>query len=117
MNNEEFIDALKLYVKDDGVEGVISKLKNPPGRNVLPQMKMLSDWYNNLSEENTNNVNAVMALTAHDVLFGVLAVLDGVRLIDKDKGTFELTYKTQDDRVILNDPSEIGLHELLNATN
>ena len=33
-----------------------------------------------------------MELVAHDVLFGIFAVLDGVRIIDEEKGQFELTY-------------------------
>lgn len=117
MNNETFIDALRHYVRDAAVEDVISKLKSPPGRRVLPQAKILSEWYNNLSEENSTNVDAIIALTAHEVLFGVLAVLDGVRVIDEEKGQLELTYKTPSDRVMLNDPSEISLHELLNSSS
>ena len=117
MDNAEFVDALRLYVQDDGVKGVISRLKSPSGRSVSPKMKNLSEWYNSLSEENTNNVNTIIELIAHDVLFGVFAVLDGVRFIDKEKGKFELTYKTQEDTFMLNDPSEIGLHELLNSSN
>ncbi|OTG68086.1 hypothetical protein B9T25_05170 [Acinetobacter sp. ANC 4470] len=117
MDNAEFVDALRLYVRDAGIEGVISRLKNPPGRSVSPKMKNLSEWYNGLSEENTSKVNTIMELVAHDVLFGVFSVLDGVRIIDEEKGQFELTYRTQKDTFILNDPSEIGLYELLNSSN
>lgn len=70
--------------------------------------------YNGLSEE---SINTIISLTAHDVLFGVLAVLDGVRAIDEEKGQLELIYKTSEHDVILNDPSEIDLYELLNAEN
>lgn len=115
MDNAEFVDALRLYVQDDGVKGVISRLKSPSGRSVSPEIKNLSEWYNSLSEENTNNVNTIMELIAHDVLFGVFAVLDGVRIIDKEKGMFELAYTTQENTFMLNDPSEIGLHELFNS--
>lgn len=115
MDNAEFVDALRLYVQDDGVKGVISRLKSPPSRSISPKMKNLSEWYNSLSEENTNNVNTIMELIAHDVLFGVFAVFDGVRIIDKEKGQFELAYKTQENTFMLNDPSEIGLHELFNS--
>jgi hypothetical protein len=115
MDNAEFVDALKLYVRDDGIKGVISRLKSPLGRSVSPKMKNLSEWYNSLSEENTKNVNIIIELIAHDVLFGVFAILDGVRIIDKEKGKFELAYKTQENSFILNDPAEIGLHELFNS--
>jgi hypothetical protein len=51
-----------------------------------------------------------------ETLFGLLVVLDGARTIVDDGGRFELTYVT-DQRVVLNDPQAIGLHELLNAPN
>lgn len=117
MNSEKFIDALKYHVRDAAVEDIINKLKIPSGRRILPQAKALSEWYNDLSEENISNINTIISLTAHDVLFGVLAVLDGARAIDEEKGQLKLIYKTSEHDVILNDPSEIGLHELLNAEN
>ncbi|MGA9699644.1 MAG: hypothetical protein WBQ67_12075 [Acinetobacter sp.] len=115
MNNADFVDALRVYVRDAGIKDVISKLKSPPGRKVTPEMKNLSEWYNGLSEEDTNRVNTIMELVAHDVLFGIFAVLDGVRIIDEEKGQFELTYRTQKDTFMLNNPSELGLHGLLNS--
>ena len=117
MNNEEFVDGLKLHVRDAAVSDVINKLKEPPGRRILPQIKLLSEWYNSLEEDDITKINSIIELTAHEVLFGVLTVLDGARIIDEEKGQLELIYETHDKRVILNNPSEIGLHELLNASN
>lgn len=117
MNNEEFVDSLRLHVKEAGVDDVITKLKSPPGRRIPPKMQMMSTWYNSLSEENAKTVNAVIELTAHEILFGVLAVLDGARIIDTENGKFELIYEAKDGRVMLNNPSEIGLHDLLNSSD
>ncbi len=117
MNNEEFVEALKRYVRDAATEDVISKLKNPPGRRILPQVKVISEWYNNLPEEDITNINSVIASTANEVLFGILAVLDGVRVIDEEKGQLELIYTTADKSILLNDPLKIGLHDLLNSSN
>ncbi|MGB8695118.1 MULTISPECIES: hypothetical protein [Acinetobacter] len=43
MNNADFVDALRVYVRDAGIKDVISKLKSPPGRKVTPEMKNLSE--------------------------------------------------------------------------
>jgi len=117
MNSEAFVDALKCYVRDAATEDVISRLKNPLGRRILPHVKIQSEWYNSLSVEDMIHVNGVIASTSNEVLFGVLAVLDGIRVIDEEKGALELIYKTESCKVILNDPTEIGLHELLNSSN
>jgi len=117
MNNEEFVDGLKLHVRDAAVSDVISQLKEPLGRRILPQIKLMSEWYNSLEEDDITKINSIIELTAHEVLFGVLTVLDGSRIIDEEKGQLELIYETHDKRVILNNSSEIGLYELLNASN
>lgn len=43
MNNADFVDALRVYVRDAGIKDVISKLKSPPSRKVTPEMKNLSE--------------------------------------------------------------------------
>jgi hypothetical protein len=116
MNSEEFVEALKRHVRDAATEGTISNLKHPPGRGVPPQERARSTWYNGLSAIEADYVNEMIAEAAHHTLFGFLVVLDGDRLIDDERGRFELTYVT-DRRVLLNDPQEIGLHDLLNASD
>lgn len=114
MNTEDFVDALKRHVMDAAVEDVIANLKNPPGRRVSPEERARADWYNGLSEEETQHVNSAIASAVHHAVFGLLAVLDGARTIDDEGGRFELTY-IGDQRVLLNDPQAVDLHDLLNA--
>lgn len=116
MNSEDFVEALKLHVRDAAVEDTIANLKRPPGRRVPAPERGRSDWYNALSAEEADHVNSVIATAVHETLFGLLAVLDGARTIDDEGGRFELTY-VADQRVVLNDPQATGLHELLNASN
>lgn len=116
MNSEDFVEALKRHVRDAAIEDTIANLKQPPGRRVPPQERVRSNWYNALSPEEVEHVNSVIATAVHETLFGLLAVLDGARTIDDQGGRFELTY-VADQRVVLNDPQAIGLHELLNASN
>jgi hypothetical protein len=116
MNSQDFVEALKRYVRDAAIKGTIANLKHVPGRGVRPQERARSDWYNGLSATEANHVNDVIAMAAHHTLFGLLVVLDGDRLIDDERGQFELAYVT-DRRVLLNDPQAIGLHDLLSASD
>jgi hypothetical protein len=114
MNGEEFVEAIKLYVRDSSVENVIKQLKNPSGRSVSPERKAHSVWYNGLSNDDRNHVDHVVTRAVHSALFGIFAVLDGVRVIDTEEGTFELVYVgSGGERVLLNDPNAMGLHDLL----
>lgn len=114
MNSEEFVNALKRYVRDAAIEGTIANLKQPPGRRVSSKERTRSDWYNALPAEGAMQVNSIIATAVHETLFGLLAVIDGARTIDDARGRFELSYLA-DQRIILNDPQAIGLHDLLNA--
>lgn len=115
MDSEGFVDAIKHHVGDAAVEDTITNLKHPPGRKVSLKKRILSEWYNGLSTEETGHVNDVIANAVHAALFGFFAVLDGERKIENEGGRFELAFLA-DQRVLLN-PQEIGLHDLLNASN
>jgi hypothetical protein len=116
VNSEDFVEALRRHVGDAAVEDTIANLKQPPGRRVPPAERARSDWYNALSPEDAEKVNSVIATAVHGAMFGVLAVLDGARTIADEGGRFELAYLA-DQRIVLNDPQVIGLHELLNASS
>jgi hypothetical protein len=115
MNSRDFVEALKRHVGDAAIEGTIA-IKHVPGRGARPKERARSDWYNGLSATEADHVNDAIATAVHATLFGLLVVLDGDRLIDDKRGQFELAYVT-DQRVLLNDPEEIGLHDLLNASD
>lgn len=115
MNSQDFMVAVERYIRDAAIEDTIENLKSPPGRQVLPDVRARSDWYNGLSEAEVTHVNDVVATAVHAALFGLFAALDGARTIDDGKGRFELTY-VADQRNLLN-PQSINLHDLLNASS
>ena len=114
MNSYDFVETVKRYVRDAAIEDTIANLKSPPGSRVPPQERTHSDWYNNLSDAESAHVNSVIATAVHEALFGLFAALDGARTIDDGRGRFELIYAS-DQRILLNDPKAIDLHDLLNA--
>jgi hypothetical protein len=116
MDSSEFIQSIKLCVRDAAVEDTIVNLKRPPGRRVMPQERERSDWSNQLSAADKGHVNSVIISAVHEALFGLFAVLDGARAIEDGaaKGRFELSYVGKH-RIVLNDPKSIGLHDLFNA--
>ncbi len=116
MKSQDFIDAINRHVVEAAIVDTIANLKNPPGRQVLPQERARSDWYNSLSDAEVTHVNGVIAAAVHGGIFGLFAVLDGARTVDDENGRFELTYVASE-RSLLNDPQAIGLHDLLNASN
>lgn len=112
MDSQDFVSAVERYVGLAAIEDTISNLKAPPGRRVSSDVRLRSDWYNGLSEQDRVHVDGVIASAVRAALFGLLAALDGARTIDDGGGRFELTY-VADQRILLN-PQSINLHDLMN---
>jgi len=111
MDSQQFVAAIERYVRDGAIEHTIANLKQPPGRRVPIDVKARSNWYINLSDEDRDQVNKVVAIAAHAAVFGFLASLDGVRKIHSEDGRFELFY-IDEESVLLN-PESVDLHDLL----
>lgn len=115
MTSEEFVEAVRQHVQHSAAEETLENLRAPPGRSVAKDVRARSVWYNGLDPEAAAHVGRIVESAAHAAVFGLFAILDGVRTIDDAGGEFELTY-VGEKRLVLNDPAAIGLHELLNAT-
>lgn len=114
MNPKEFVQAIKNTIYDSTISGVLNLLLKPPGRRPRASLVELSRWYNNLSESDKDSVRAVIELVTHHSIFGFLAVLDGVEVIESTpkKGDLKLYYKIEEHEVLINDPSMEFLHDL-----
>ena len=117
MNSEDFVERIKLYVRDAAVEDSISRLGKPPGRKPRQGHLNQSEWYNKLSEENKIMLKSIIEEAIDESLFGLLAVLDGVRVIEdgQNRGTLELNYQNQDEKILLNNPDKEYLHDIYNS--
>lgn len=115
MNASEFITAIRSEVQESATDETMSLLQRPPGRRPATLLASLSQWFNALSEADRQGVREVAAMASHAAVFGFLAVLDGVRVIEDgpDKGTFELRYVKGEGTTLLNDPARPPLHDIL----
>lgn len=113
MNTEEFVDAVRIYVRDAAVADVLSVLRRPPGRRPDQRLLERSAWYNGLAAADARCVDEVVADAVDAAIFGLFAALDGSRTI-VDGEHFELRH-VGGTTTLLNDPAGIGLNEVYNA--
>ena len=115
MNKEEFIEAIKLTVVDDSIKSIELNLLKPAGREPEKKVAELSNWFTRLLDEDKNMVMKIVKESVETSVFGFLCVLDGVRAIEESriKGRLILSYENQGNPILLNDPNEDFLHDLL----
>ena len=115
MNTKAFIEAIVEVVRDATISDVLENLKEPPGRRPHKDDIELSQWYTKLTKEDVENIIKVISKSVDGSVFGVLAVIDGVRAIeDNGEGTLELTYKDNSGSILLNNPNGEYLHDVFN---
>ena len=116
MTSDEFIAAIKVAVHDAAVAGVIETVEQPSGRKPTECIAKLSSWYNALSEADKKNVSTMVTHGVHAALFGLFAVIDGVRVIEDvgEKSEFTLIQKRDGVETPINSPSVL-LHDIYQA--
>lgn len=116
MTPEEFITKIKEVVYESAIRGSLSLIQKPSGRNPPANLVALSQWFSGLSEADKKTVKTAITLAARQAVFGMLAVLDGVRQIENpsENGMLELRYVNNNEIRLLNDPNADSLHDLFN---
>lgn len=114
MTREEFVRSVKHQAKDAAVATTIGRLSHPPGRRPSSQDLQLSAWYNALSDSDREQLHSIVSEAAESAVFGVLAILDGVRPIEGPgvKGELELVYRKGEERLLITDPNQEMLHDI-----
>lgn len=115
MTPQYFVETLKQVVQEATIDDMISNLQKPPGRNPSQSLLQQSSFYNNLTEAQKVDLKKILAETAEMALFGLFCVLDGVRAIEdgEEKGNLELWYRNGETTLLLNDPNNEFLHDLI----
>lgn len=113
MKNEEFIKAIKSFVRDSAISDAIENLIDPPGRRPAKELVELSNWYKSLTEIDKEMIQRVITSAVDTGIFGLLTVLDGVRVIEESSsGGFELNYVNDLKTERLNKPEDEYLHDI-----
>ena len=94
MNGSDFVNAIRISVVDNSIKSVLTNLASPPGRTSAKQLVDLSQWYNSLNESDRGIILKLVEASVETAVFGFLAVLDGVRVIEtgENKGELQLYY-------------------------
>jgi hypothetical protein len=111
VNTDQFADSIWRVVYRDAADDVLGLITNPPGRRPSADLVALSAWANGLSETDRERLTQVIRLAADYSIFGVMAVLDGVRTADDKHTEF---YLRTGDGTLLNEHRD--LHEAFRAT-
>jgi hypothetical protein len=116
MTPEEFVGALRKVVLQRAAASTISAIEQPPGRRPCRDLVEANEWYLKLSEQDRARLRGVAEMVAHNAVFGVLAVLDGARVVEDtlEEGAFELAFCKGGLRWDLMPPGGRALHDILN---
>jgi hypothetical protein len=114
MDPETFIEILKSTVEESAISDTLNILKEPPGKKPKESLVRMSKWFNKLSENDKAMVEEVLGEGLQMNMFGLLCLLDGVRLVDNFHGKLELYFVQENVKVLLNDPNKEYLHDIYN---
>lgn len=114
MTPQEFVDAIRESVFVSAVKSTMSTLAKPtptPAKDLV----QASEWFLGLPKEQREHVQYAVTLAAHHAVFGFLAVLDGVRVVEstRDKGEFRLVFVKGDTEYPITPNTGDYLHDLL----
>ncbi len=113
MNAQEFATTVRKVVMDAAVKDTVNSFEQPPGRRPASELVALSRWYLALGPNDRDMVRRALGAVSYAAVFGLFAVLDGVRRIDdaQPPGELQLWYERPGARHLLSG----GLHDLLDS--
>jgi hypothetical protein len=115
MTVKQFLAMFIVQTAQAACNATVSILESPPGDEPSVQDVELSSWYLQRTDDDRKRVEQLMQKVADQTLFNVLTVLDGVTAIEnlREKGTLELYYVKDGGRILLNDPRQEELHNMI----
>ena len=115
MNREEFVMRMFEKAVISSVAACVKTLRQPAGRKPQASLVEASQWFNELADSDRAFVERCVKRGAEMALFSVFTVLDGVSFIEDagSKGDFELYFRKDGERVLLNPQDGELLHEMM----
>jgi len=112
MNQDDYIQAIKDYIRKPAIEGSYKNAITPPGNRVTPQQKEIARWLASLSEKECQHIQYLLECAVDAAIFGYLCSLDGVTKITNESGMFHLIFKSEKGDCLLNAESSDYLHDI-----
>lgn len=114
MNNIKFIDSVIKVVRNEAISDTLDNLVDSPGRSPSKEELLLTEWYSKLSDMDKNFLKQTIIMAIDNSLFGIFAVIDGVRTVENDHNSaFELKYINIETKIQLK-ANEEYLHDIYN---
>ena len=115
MTAEEFVRALRSAIVTSSAREILKHSAALPGRRKKSQAELdLAAWIEALDDVSRKNVEFLIEQMADEVLFGLLCVIDGVRVVGD--GAFELSHvDSAGKRSLLNGLEDEFLHDVYRA--
>lgn len=111
MNTQEFVAAIRTYVQEQTVNGLVKTFTTPPGKRPRDLLIQVSEWRARLTSDEQKLFDGVIAESVRVALFGLFAVIDGARVVDEDVDRFLITALSHDGgRTELNEDTAVDLH-------
>jgi hypothetical protein len=85
MEPEDFVTAVFHTAYQSAISSVIDRLERPHGLRPRPELVQLSSWYHALGDADKEFARQLIRHSADAAIFGVLAMVDGVRVFDDAK--------------------------------
>ncbi|WP_263915068.1 hypothetical protein [Achromobacter sp. 79A6] len=112
MNRQEFIAAIKRHVQQQAVDDLIATYIAPPGRRPSDQLSKIAQWRARLTVNEQSLFDAVISESVRVALFGVFAVVDGVRCVDQGVDRFIISAQDYSgNRQAINEDEALDLHD------
>jgi hypothetical protein len=117
LDSEDFIKAIVSWVRDSAVDDTLSVMEEPPGRRPRKKDVELSEWYNKQSISDKEMIKKALFEAVDASLFGIFAVIDGVRTIEdtQNKGVFKLYFEKDGEKKLINEEGNEYLHDIYNS--
>ena len=116
MDNDQFIELVRLLVSKLGMQAVKQNITKPAGRSPQAKYLVMSSFYNSRNNEEKEIVDLIIKESVDTAIFQFLCMLDGVIAIENEKeGGLKLYYESNSKRVLINDPDHDYLHDIFKS--
>jgi len=112
MNAERFLALVEELAWRSAIDGTIQNYTSPPGRRPWERLVRVSEWRSRMTDDEKKLLDEVIKESTRGALFGLFAMIDGVRKADNDIRRFVIYAQDEEGRrVPINDDGKVDFHD------